>query len=57
MQLHYAWTIFQKLFSVDKMKNTGLYEYVYDFPVDYDSNDLAHIFDIHKYLTKKHNIK
>ena len=25
----------------------------YDFPVDYDSNDVANILDIYKYLMKK----
>ena len=40
--------MFLKNFSVDNMKETGLYEYVYDFPVD----GVADILDIHKYLIK-----
>ena len=43
-----------KEFSTDNMKKTGLYQYVYDFLVDFDSID---ILDIHKCLTKKHDIK
>ena len=46
-----------KDFSVDNMKKTGLYGYVYDFSVDYDSIDAADILDIHKYLMKKYDIK
>ena len=32
--------------SVDKMKKTGLYRYVFDVLVDYDSIDIADILDI-----------
>ena len=39
------------------MKKIGLYEYVYDFSVDYDSIDVGDILDIHKYLMVKKNIK
>ena len=39
------------------MKKIGLYGYVYDFKIDYDSTDVDYILDIHKYLMKKHNIK
>ena len=46
-----------KDFSVDDMKKTGLYGYIYDFLVDYDSTDVADILDIHKYLTVKKNMK
>ena len=46
-----------KHFSVDNMKKTGLYGYVYDFSVDYDSTDADDILDLEKYLMKKHDIK
>ena len=46
-----------KDFSFDNMKRTGLYGYVYDFSVDYDSSDANDITDIHKYLIKKYGIK
>ena len=46
-----------KDFSVDNIKKTGLYGYVYGFSVDYDSIDIADISDTHKYLTKKRDIK
>ena len=37
--------------------NTGLYGSVYDFAVDYSSVDgVGTIYDIHRYLMKKHNI-
>ena len=39
------------------MKKTGLYGYIYDFSVDYDSIDVDDILDIHKYLMKKRDIK
>ena len=38
-------------------KNTGLYGYVYDFSVAYDTIDVDQILDIQKYLMKKHGIK
>ena len=37
-----------KYFLADNMKNNGLYEYVYDFSVGYDSIDIDDILDIHK---------
>ena len=42
-----------KDWSTDNMKKTGFNRYVYDFSVDYDSTDVGHIKDIHKYLMKK----
>ena len=39
------------------MKKTGLYGYVYDFSVDYDSIDIADIFNIHKYFMVENDIK
>ena len=38
-------------------KNTGLYGYVYDFSVAYDTIDVDQVLDIQKYLMKKHGIK
>ena len=46
-----------KTFSVDNMKKTGLYGYVYDFSVDYDAIAADEILNIHMYLMKKHDIK
>ena len=42
-----------KEFSTDNMKKTGLYQYVYEFSVYYDSIDVADILYIHKYLINK----
>ena len=57
-QLHNVLVIFQKIsFSPDNIKKVGLFEYVYDFSIEYDSIDLACILDIHKYFIKKHEIK
>ena len=39
------------------MKKTGLYKYVYDFSVHYDSINADDILDIYNYLMKKHHIK
>ena len=36
---------------------TSLYGNVYDFAIDYEPlNDVKTIYDIHRYLMKKHNI-
>ena len=35
------------------MKKTGLFRYVYDISVDYDSIDADGILYIHKYLIKR----
>ena len=44
-------------FSVSNMKKkTGLYGTVYEFNVDYGAISVNNILNIHKYLTKKHNI-
>ena len=45
-----------KKFSVSNMKKTGFNGYCYDFRVDYNSNAVDRIKDIHKYLLKKNNI-
>ena len=45
-----------KDFSVDNMKQTGFYGYIYDSSVDYDVIAVDDILDIHKYLMKKHDI-
>ena len=39
-----------KDFSVDNMKKTGFYGYVYDFSVDYDTTSVEDIWDICNYL-------
>ena len=52
----YSLGIASKDFSVDNMKKTGFYGYVYGFSVNYGSIHVDHIFGIHKYLLKKHNI-
>ena len=40
----------QKDFSINNMKKTGLYGYVYDFSVDYDATTVDDVLDIHKYI-------
>ena len=45
-----------KRHSVDKMKNTRLSVYVYDFSVDCDAIAVDDILDIHKYLMRKNNM-
>ena len=42
---------------VNSMKKIRLKWCVYDFSVDYKTFDTSNIIDIHKYLTKKHDIK
>ena len=46
-----------KNFSVDNMKKTGFYGYVYDFSFDYNAIAVNDKLGIHKYLMKKHSIK
>ena len=41
----------------NNMKKYGLYEYVFDFSVDYRPVATDDILDIHKYLMEKNNIK
>ena len=45
-----------KNFSVNNIKNTGFYGYVYDFSVDYDAIAVDDILNVHKYLMKKNAI-
>ena len=45
-----------KDWSLDNMKKTDIKGCVYDFSVDYDSNSVADITDIHKCLVKKNGI-
>ena len=44
-------------FSVDNVKKSELYHYVYDFQGDYGSIGTDDILTIQKYLMKKHGIK
>ena len=37
--------------------NTGLYDYIYDFSVDYNTITIDERHDIHRYLMEKNNIK
>ena len=45
-----------KDFSVDNIKKTGFYGYIYDFSVDYDAIAVDDILVIHKYLMKNNDI-
>ena len=46
-----------KDFSPLNTTNTGLYDYIYNFSVNYGVIANDKILDIHKYLMKKNNIK
>ena len=37
-------------------QKTGLWDEIYDFDVDYTSTNIGDIYNIHRYLMKKHNI-
>ena len=52
-QVHYVLEKFD--WSVDNMKKTGFFGYVYDFSTDYDFIDVDDIKYIHKYLMKKND--
>ena len=45
-----------KDFSVNNMKKTEFYGYVYDFSVDYYVIAVDNILNIHKYLMKRNDI-
>ena len=38
------------------LKKTGFYGTIYDFAVDYTEASIGDIYNIHRYLMKKHNI-
>ena len=42
--------------ACDKVKETGIHGYLYDFSVDYNSVNVVDTFDIHKNLMEKNNI-
>ena len=46
-----------KKFFTDNLEKTGLYGYLFDLSIDYDSTDVDNILNIHEYLMEKHNIK
>ena len=46
-----------KDFAVNSMLKAGLNGCVYNFSVDYNTIDINHNINIHKYLMKKHDIK
>ena len=56
MQLYYVWVMFQKIFQLITRSRLGIYEYVYDFLVDYNSTDLNDVLNIHKYLMVKNKV-
>ena len=37
-------------------QKTGLWGKIYDFAVDYTSTNISDIYNVHRYLMKKHNI-
>ena len=45
-----------KDFTGTNMKKPGLNGYVYEFSVDYNIIDTSNVINVHKFLTKKHNI-
>ena len=45
-----------KDYDTDSSKNTGLYENVYDFSVEYSAISNDKILDIHAYLMKKNGM-
>ena len=38
------------------LKKTGFWGEIYDFAVDYTSTNIGDIYNVHRYLMKKHNI-
>ena len=48
--------MFLKTFQQVTRKKTGFNGYIYEFSADYNTIDVNHIKDKHKYLMKKNNI-
>ena len=48
---------FERFFSQQHEKKTGLNGCVYDFSVDYKASESSEITNINKYLMKKHDIR
>ena len=42
--------------TASNAKNTGFWGEIYDFAVDYTSTNIGYIYNMHRYLMKKHNI-
>ena len=42
--------------AANATNKTGLWGEIYDFAVDYTSTNIGDIYNIHRYLVKKHNI-
>ena len=42
--------------TASNAKNTGFWGEIYDFAVDYTSTNIGDIYNMHRYLMKKHNI-
>ena len=38
------------------LKKRSFWGEIYDFAVDYTSTDIGNIYNVHRYLMKKHNI-
>ena len=41
--------------TAENARKTGLWDEIYDFAVDYTSTNIGDIYNIHRYLMKKHN--
>ena len=42
--------------TAENAQKTGLWGEIYDFAVDYTSTNISGIYNVHRYLMKKHNI-
>ena len=48
---------FSNQWAVSDLKKTGLYGKIYDVVIDYEAiNGVKQIYDMHRYLMKKHDI-
>ena len=48
---------FSKDFTIDNVRKTACYQYIYDFYVDNDTINISDITNTCKYLMKKHKIQ
>ena len=53
---YYVCEILVMIGLLQMLKKTGFWGEIYDFAVNYTSTNIGDIYNVHRYLMKKHNI-
>ena len=56
LKKYYVWEILVRVDYCKCRKKTGFWGKIYDFAVDYTSTNIGDIYNVHRYLMKKHNL-